>query len=394
MLRDGRPADRQLARELADGAAGAPRGARRSRAASGRRARSSRRLGKSPLTVSFHLRARVSSGKPLAASSQQPQPDVLGHADRRARGRRTRGDRRAGSACPRQPPTTSRNSAPLSNSSGTSIMCSLVDGEQAGIDRCAIRHVDGVDRPPASRACRAAQGRPRSSSTGELRRQRLAVDHEPSGDERRVESPQGVHDALDRNASERPAAEREIEAAVARRRAPRRRGPRSARARARRRDRAASPSRRCSADRVERVHRRRVLGREDGQPAAAAADLDDAACRRGRRARPIAAVSVPSGSRRCIDVTIRRSGALDAVAAGRGPVRVGARRDCRTRARGTEVIGVQLAGALEVAAAQTARARTARGSTIIHAGLVARIVEPMAPYFAALRRVSSNAERA
>ena len=33
-----------------------------------------------------------------------------------------------------------------------------------------------------------------------------------AGMQRRVDSPQGVHDALDRNASERPAAQREIEA--------------------------------------------------------------------------------------------------------------------------------------------------------------------------------------
>jgi hypothetical protein len=58
-----------------------------------------------------------------------------------------------------------------------------------------------------------------------------------------------------------------------------------------------------------------------------------------------------------------------------------------------EVVCVQVSGAVQIAAGADLRECGSGVGQFVH-GLVARIVEPMAPYFAALRRVSSKAERA
>lgn len=82
---------------------------------------------------------------------------------------------------------------------------------ETGRDGLVDSFIDCLDRlDPGAHVDRAE----RSAVGGdtEVRSDRLRVDEEAVRDERRVDVVQGVHDALDRDASQRPAAERDVEA--------------------------------------------------------------------------------------------------------------------------------------------------------------------------------------
>jgi len=144
--------------------------------------------------------------------------------------------------------------------------------EEAGGDGLGDARVDGANRLEPLLHVERSQLVAVGGDTW-LRTDRLRVDEQAAGDERVVDVAQGVHDALGRDASQRPAAQRDVEALA--REIERLRvvdgepDPLALLARQR-----AARRRHILGVGIERVDRRGTLGGEGRQPTFAAADVE------------------------------------------------------------------------------------------------------------------------
>src|SRR5205823_7984363 len=112
----------------------------------------------------------------------------------------------SGTVVPCQPVTVSTRAGPSSAMSPLGLY-----REEPTVDGLREAPIDGIDGPlPVTHV-----ERPELDPVGldrRARRHRLRIDDEAAGHERCVKSAQGVHDALELDASQRPAADRQIEA--------------------------------------------------------------------------------------------------------------------------------------------------------------------------------------